>query len=168
MNIVINTIEKYLPDSKTCFVFPSQTAAGLWAQKICTMGIVRSVAAARFMAWDRFKEEIVEEKSMEPVTKVMRKLFTDALIRKNANSFKTKDNDSPDKNSFPLRSVIPPEYAKKGQVYASYIARFLPSLATLEKLTDFNDSGDPEIADFAVIKNEYEVFLKRFNLFEPS
>ena len=86
MNTVIRAITEHIGDQNISFVFPSQIAATLWARKICTLGIVRSVAAKRFLGWDRFKEEVIREKDTkrEPATSVMRKLFADALIRKNA------------------------------------------------------------------------------------
>jgi GTP-binding protein HflX len=75
MNIVIQTIKEHIANKNIRFVFPSQTAVSLWARKICTLGISRSVALNRFLAWDRFKEEITEKAEKEPVTAIMRKLF---------------------------------------------------------------------------------------------
>ena len=130
MNLVISTIRRHIADQNMRFVFPSQTAAGFWARKTCSLGIVRSVAADRFLAWDHFKEEVVREKLIKregqnpsPASSITRRLFAEALIRKNAET------------PF-LNSLIPPEYAKGGGVFVPYMARLLPSLKPLEKLLE--------------------------------
>ena len=157
MNLVLSTIRKHIGDQNFHFVFPSQIAASLWAGKTCTLGIVRSVASNRFLAWDSFKEEAIRErlgeKALSPASSVTRKLFAEYLIRKNAQS------------PF-LKSIIPPEYAETGNVFASYIARLLPSLHSLEKL--IGSGADAEDHDYKLIKSEYSSFLEKFSLFEPS
>ncbi|MDR0313594.1 MAG: hypothetical protein LBI14_08345 [Treponema sp.] len=155
MNIVIQTIREHIANSNVLFVFPSQTAVSLWARKTCTLGISRSVALNRFLAWDRFKEGITEKAEKEPVTAIMRKLFAEALIQKSAKSFK---------------ALIPAEYAENGSIFAPYIARLLPSLSLWGKLMKraAQNNLDPEDSDYEFIKKEYEAFLERYNLFEPS
>ena len=159
MNLVIQTIKKYIEDQNIRFVFPSQTAAGLWARKTCTLGIARSVAARRFIAWDRFKEEAVleNETKKKPVSQVLRKLFAEALVRKNAET------------PF-LSSLIPAEHAREGRVFVPYIAKILPSLAYWEKLAGnaADGSRDREDRDYRVIIKEYRDFLLRHDFFEPS
>jgi len=154
VNIVTETIKKNIHERGTSFVFPSQTAAGLWAIRTCTLGLVRSVQADRFLAWDRFKEKATEEKQRTPVTAVMRKLFARSLIQKKL-----------------LKSVIPQEYAENGGVFSSYIAGILPSLGAWEKLavkTIPVNKMDCEDLDFILIKNKYSQFLNRYDLYEPS
>ena len=161
MNSVIAVLKDKIADQNVRFVFPSQTAAGLWAQKTCTLGIVRSVAAGRFLAWDRFKEELIRERETgrRPASLVMRKLFADALLRRNAEA------------PF-LKSLVPAECAKEGGIFVSFIARLLPSLAFWEKLAgkagNVYRGGDDEDRDYSALKKEYSAFLERYGLFEPS
>ena len=162
MKITAETIGKHISDRTVRFVFPSQTASDLWARKTCVTGIIRSVAANRFLAWDRFKEEITGEKEKEPAAKIMRRIFAESLARKNS-------------ESTVLKSVIPEKYRETGAVFAPYIARILPSLGQWEKLkksaANYSKSRvrpDSEDDDFGFIKKEYEKFLERFGLFEPS
>jgi len=84
MNIVIQTLREHIANRDVRFVFPSQIASDLWARKTCTLGIVRSVAKNRFIAWDDFKKEVIQEKDVKrrPATTVMRELFADALAGK--------------------------------------------------------------------------------------
>ena len=161
MNTVIQILREHIADQNIRFVFPSQTSANLWARKTCTLGIVRSVAAERFLAWDRFKEDVIRERetNREPASSVMRKLFADALIRKNAG----------EKDPL-LKSLVPPEYAQGGAVFIPYIARLLPSLFLWENLMKEarGRPKDQEDEDYETVKNEYAAFLERYGLFEPS
>jgi hypothetical protein len=154
MNPVIDTLREHIEDQGMRFVFPSQTAAGLWARKTCTLGIARSVSLNRFLAWDRFKEEIIREKGRVPSNSVTRKLFSEALLRKNA-------------GTVCLKSVVLPEYSGSGMIFAPFIARLLPFLSYWEKLTNAVPRDD-EDKDFVFIKKEYAAFLERHGLFEPS
>ena len=163
--MVISVLREHIADQNVSFVFPSQIASDLWARKTCTLGIVRSVAKGRFLAWDRFKEEVVKETTQgevsSPSTSVMRRIFADALVRKNA------------KDPF-LKSLIPIEYSGSGAVFAPFIARLLPSLAYWEKLANNASSAgcltavDAEDGDYLLVKKEYQAFLERYGLFEPS
>ena len=163
MNPVINTLREHITDKTVSFVFPSQIASSLWAQKTCTLGLARSVAKRRFLAWDRFKEDVVREKGGErqlrdlsPASSVMRKLFAEALLRKNA------------EKPF-LKSIVPVEYAKGGSVFVLFAAKLLPSLASWEKImANTGLQQDDEDDDYRLVKKEYAAFLERFSLFEPS
>ena len=175
VNIVIETIKKYISAEDVLFVFPSQTAAGMWARKTCTSGIIRSAASGRFLAWDKFKEQAAEKKTGEPVSDVIRKIFAEILIKKNAEAAKNHaENDESGLPDFPLKSIIPAEYAGEGRIFSAFIAGLLPSLASWEKLMykHFPDArssfNDPEDRDLSLIKNEYSQFLDRFGYYEPS
>ncbi|MDR2483283.1 MAG: PD-(D/E)XK nuclease family protein [Treponema sp.] len=160
MKTVLKIISGEIKNQKSRFVFPSETAASLWSQKICRFTGERSIALSRFLAWDRFKEEVVrsELQDKEPVSSVIRKLFTERLIRENA------------RRPF-FRALIPPEYAAEGRVFSASIAALLPSLGFWEKrLREAEAVGlaDDEDQDLALLKAEYAQFLERENLFEPS
>ena len=159
MNVVIQALREHIANQNVRFVFPSQTAAGLWAIKTCTLGIARSVASNRFLAWDRFKEEAITERdaTRHPATSVMRKLFAEALIRENGEKVF-------------LKALLPPEYAGGGRVFAPFIARLLPSLAYWERLIKKTKEviKDAEDEDYALIQKQYAAFLERYKLFEPA
>ncbi|MCL2069794.1 MAG: PD-(D/E)XK nuclease family protein [Treponema sp.] len=163
MNPVIAALRENIGRQNVFFVFPSQVASDLWARKTCTLGIARSVAARRFLAWDSFKEEVIREKEIkrQAATSVMRKLFAHALIEKNSSG------------PF-LKSLIPPEHAKNSAVFAPFIARLLPSLGHWEKLIkgrgcrDGYARRDAEDEDYENVKKQYADFLERHGLFEPS
>ncbi|MDR1804523.1 MAG: PD-(D/E)XK nuclease family protein [Treponema sp.] len=167
MNVIIQTIREYIADQNVRFVFPSGIAAGLWARKTCTLGIARSVAANRFLAWDGFKEEVTRTKDAKrkPASSVTRKLFAEALVRKNAEAAAGRPKVSG--GGFPLKSLIPVEYAGGGEIFVPFIARLLPSLSYWEKMT-INAAKDAEDLDYILIKHEYSDFLDNHSLFEPS
>ena len=147
-------ISAEIKNSGAYFVFPSETAAQAWARKICA-DTVRSVAANRFMAWDRFKEEIVRAglKDKKPASAVLRRLFTRRLLRDNAAS------------PF-LQTIVPPGYADNGEAFTRFIASVLPQLAFWESKR--SGGADGEDYDLAAIKIRYAAFLEKFGLFEPS
>ena len=159
MNIVIQTLREHIANRDIRFVFPSQIASESWARKTCTLGIARSVARDRFLAWDDFKREAIQEKETKrkPATAVIRDLFTDALARRNSEQIFFK-------------SLIPPEYAGNGKIFAPFIARLLPSLKYWETLMQKFPMRrrDAEDDDYETVKKEYEAFLARYDLFEPS
>jgi hypothetical protein len=167
MNVIVQTLREHIADQNVRFVFPSGIAAGLWAKKTCTLGIARSVAANRFLAWDDFKEEATQERDAErrPATAVMRKLFAEALARKNAAAAGGEKKTGAE--GFPLKSIIPIDYAAEGETFVPFIARLLPSLSYMEKLAK-NTVADDEDSDYLLIKSEYSGFLERCGLFEPS
>jgi RecB family exonuclease len=180
-NTIIKTLEKYIASQHVRFVFPSDISAALWARKVCTLGITRSVAANRFLPWDRFKEDVIreEEKDKAPVSSVMRKLFAEALVQKNAKAAKDAAvsdaaggaKRGPD--GFPFQALIPPEYAETGAVYTASLTRMLPSLVMWENLKGLSSYNPPEEdseedRDLEVLKREYTDFLEKYHLFEPS
>ncbi|MDR2048700.1 MAG: PD-(D/E)XK nuclease family protein [Treponema sp.] len=152
---VFDVISRYIKDNGVYFVFPSEITAALWARKICVSG-VRSVAADRFMAWDRFKENVVraESRDKKPVSALLRKAFARSLVRENSVS------------PF-LQVVIPPDYADNGEAFVRFITSALPALASWEKSLG-NLRPDGEDQDLFMIKTRYTSFLERLGLFEPS
>ncbi|MDR2210025.1 MAG: PD-(D/E)XK nuclease family protein [Spirochaetaceae bacterium] len=154
---VFETILSHIEDQHMGFVFPSETAAALWARKICLHGPVRSLALDRFLAWDRFKERAVRigDSRRRPVSALIRSLFARSLVRKNA------------AGSF-FKALIPPSFAEGGAVFASSIAAMLPSLALWEKLQGSARGDDEEDRDLRILKDKYGTFLESHGLFEPS
>jgi RecB family exonuclease len=155
---VFETILEKIHSRNTFFVFPSETAAVLWARKICLYGGIRSLSPGRFLAWDRFKEETgrVHKKKCRPVSSLIRRLFALALARHNAGS------------PF-LQALIPAAYAESGAVFADSIALILSSLNRWEELQDAAvRRDDDEDRDLRIIKSKYAAFLEEHSLFEPS
>jgi hypothetical protein len=159
MNSVISIIKAEIKNRMARFVFPSETASAVWAQKACGFTGERSVAAGRFLAWDRFKETAIRAnvKDRKPVSAVLRKLFVEKLVRRNVGEKL-------------FSSLIPVRFAEEGGVFTRQIAALLPPLALWEERSR-NAEGyapDDEDADFAVLKREYAAFLEASGLFEPS
>jgi hypothetical protein len=168
MKAVVDVLQDKISDQKACFVFPSETAASLWARKALELTGTRSLARERFLAWDRFKEAAVraEKKDYDPVSLVIRKLFVEKLIAENAELIQKAAPQS----GLPFRSLIPPRHAAGGHIFASSIAALLPSLKLLEDRQRLyrRAKGDDEDDDFAALKKAYEAFLERHRLFEPA
>ncbi|MDR1177902.1 MAG: PD-(D/E)XK nuclease family protein [Spirochaetaceae bacterium] len=171
MKVVIDILEREIKNRKSRFVFPSETASSLWAGKALELTGTRSLALDRFLAWDRFKEEAVRSGggTKKPATLVIRKLFVDGLIRKNAALVKEGAGVSAG-DGLPFRTLIAPEFAEGGQVFASSIAALLPSLTLLEEKEAGcpGYAGDDEDRDFAALRGAYSAFLERLGLFEPA
>ncbi|MDR3276861.1 MAG: hypothetical protein LBT11_06610 [Treponema sp.] len=160
LGCILETIRREIADSNVRFVFPSEIAAGLWAQKTCVLGLARSVAVNRFLAWDRFKEEAVraESQEKEPVSKAVRKLFAENLLERNV------------KEGL-FQALVLPEFADQGSVFAPQIAAMLPALRALGERRTLAGPGyqsDDEDQDFALLEREYGAFLDRHRLFEPA
>ncbi|MDR1948932.1 MAG: PD-(D/E)XK nuclease family protein, partial [Spirochaetaceae bacterium] len=172
------------------FVFPSEAAASLWAEKTCWFTGVRSLARGRFLAWDRFKEEVIRAavQDREPINGVIRKLFTEKLIRKNAEAVRKVAGEQHGAEGLPFTSIIPREFAEEGAIFAAQIAALLPSLKLLKARQEAALAGtgspavqaaagdlygepyrpDAEDRDFAVLEQAYAEFLDHNGLFEPS
>jgi CRISPR/Cas system-associated exonuclease Cas4 (RecB family) len=93
----------------------------------------------------------------------------ETLIQRNAEAAE-KDGGETSDDALPFLSIIPPEYAQGGTVFASSIAAVLPSLGLWETLTDKSAYREDkkEDRDYRVLKKEYTRFLDSHNLFEPS
>jgi RecB family exonuclease len=158
MDQAAGIIKKEIANQNVFFVFPSGVAAELWARRAGEFSGQRSLALDRFMAWDEFKERAVlaEAPGKEPVSSVIRKLFAEQLIKKNA------------EEQF-LQSLVPREYAESGGVFVSSIAALLPALDYWDRRAQkAGAAADGEDRDFLVIKTKYAAFLEENGLFEPS
>jgi RecB family exonuclease len=170
MNSITETLGKEIANPRARFVFPSEAAAGLWAQKVCVLGITRSAARNRFVAWDRFKEESFREEKGDrtPSSTLIRRLFAETLAARNA-AAGLKGGGS----GLPFRVIIPREFMSEGALYAPSIAARLPSLALWEELKNSpayvpSPEDRTEDRDLEILKQEYASFLKSHDLFEPS
>lgn len=160
MNIVIDTIKKEISRQNCRFVFPSQTAAETWARKIGGFIGLRSLAGDRFLAWDRFKEAVIETEAPDkkPVSLPVRRLFVEDLIARNGGA------------PF-FRALIPPQYAGDGRIFAESLVKTLPALAYYRErkaLVRATYTPGEEDEDLERLAAEYRVFLESRGLFEPS
>jgi hypothetical protein len=175
MDVIFKVLSEEIKKPDSRFVFPSETASSLWARKICGFTGTRSVALNRFLAWDRFKEETVraEVQDKAPVSAVIRRLFAEALVRKNAAALEQVSRkgtpDYLDAEVLPFHSLIPGEFAETGKIFAAQLAGILPSLKFLKKRRQGSAcERDAEDRDFDILEKEYAHFLNRHGLFEPS
>lgn len=185
-NPVVRIISREIhhPDSR--FVFPSEAAASLWAQKTCIFTGVRSLVRRRFLAWDRFKEEVIRAaiQDREPINGVTRRLFAEKLIRENARAVLNPAGRQW-AEGLPFKAIIPREFAEEGAVFAAQIAALLPSLKLLRARQEAAQTAggaagpataaenrsyrpDDEDQDFSVLEGAYTAFLDHSGLFEPS
>ncbi len=167
-NPVRETIRENWHRENAVFVFPSQVASALWLEAALGFLGVGTVPADRFIAWDRFKENALRANvgSLKPVSSVVRKLYALDLARRNAGA-----------NGPILTDVIPRAYAESGERFAPWISRMLPSLSPWRSPArdaargtgrDDMNGRDGEDRDLAAIADDYEAFLSRHRLFEPS
>lgn len=157
-NIIEGILFANIKDNNNFFVFPTQTAADLWADRTITAGPVSAVAMERFMAWDDFKSKSIKSKQQdkESVPSVMREIFATVCIGQNA------------EKPF-LNSLVVPEYAKSADGFTSWIASLLPGLSLWKnRFTAAGIAPDAEDKDLLELYKRYSDFLKQFNLFDPA
>ena len=127
----INPVEEYIRQEglNECaiFVFPSDIAATLWREKALSITNAGTLPSERFIAWDRFKEDAVKASvaGKSPVSALLRKLYALDFTRRNAQSFISENQPF-------LTTLIPPQYAEDGSLFAKSLARILPQLALWE------------------------------------
>ncbi|MDR0378071.1 MAG: hypothetical protein LBH70_09795, partial [Spirochaetaceae bacterium] len=170
MNAILSVISGELRNQSSRFVFPSEAASSQWAQKICGLTGIRSVALNRFLAWDRFKEGIIrsEVQNKEPVSAVLRELFAWDLAERNVEAARRGTGGEA---GLPFRALIPRAFAEDGAVFVPRIAGLLPSLKLLGVRLEAAGAAytrDDEDRDYMVLEREYAAFLEKRNLFEPS
>ncbi|MDR3302131.1 MAG: PD-(D/E)XK nuclease family protein [Spirochaetaceae bacterium] len=172
MDDILRTLAQYLSvyhEAETpVFVFPSESSATFWAEKVLSLFPPKTIAKEHFIAWDSFKEKNinVEKKGQKPSNKIIRLLFAYYLIHKN-------------KTEHFLEFLIPNDYAEEGVIFAKTLAAMLPSLKlwrakTAQAFAKKNDAlANNEILrheyDFLTeLEKQYAAFLEDNFLFEPS
>ncbi|MBR4247801.1 MAG: PD-(D/E)XK nuclease family protein, partial [Treponema sp.] len=156
--IVEDILREHVADNKCVFVFPTQTACELWADKAISIGSTKAVATQRFIAWDEFKSTsvrgVTQDKGAIPAT--LRKIFVHMLIERNA------------KEHF-FSNLIPTEYADSASNFAAWISSLLPSLAQWKKRSEKSTlEKDEEDKDLDKLYSLYKEFLDQRKLFEPA
>ncbi len=157
-NMIEENLSMHITERNSVFVFPTQTAADLWADRIISVSEITAVAMERFIAWDDFKGTSIKSQHQDKtsVPSTMREVFAAQLISEN-------------KEKTFLKNLIVPEYASNATGFSSWISSLLPSLALWKKY--FEKSGatpDDEDKDLQILYEKYEAFLNEHNLFDPA
>ena len=160
-----NLLKSKITDKKNIFVFTTDVVCQSWADWCVTENhtAVKSVASARFLAWDTFKGKVVsaQKEGYSAVPSVLRKLFVHTLIQKNA------------ENQIFKKIINPyPEYRKDAFAFADWISKNLSSLHVwkkrLEQKRGVYGELDDEDEDYKTLYTLYSEFLEKNRLFEPG
>lgn len=157
-NLIENTILENIQNQAAVFVFPTQTAADLWADKIIKISTVKAVAMERFLAWDTFKGSSIksQQKNKTSIPSTLRLIFTDQILWEN-------------KKSPFFKSIIPPEYADTASGFINWISGLLPSLSVWKSYFEkSNKAPDKEDEDYLKLYELYSDFLEKNNMFDPA
>lgn len=185
MQSIQSLLKEKIIDQNVVFVFPTDIACQKWADWAISNTTAKAVAMERFLAWDKFKGECIRGKAgdLKTVPALMRKIFADNLIQKNAG-----------KPFF--KSIIVQKYAKEAAAFTDWISSVLPSLKIWKNLRQaqeklpslstgemsFDDENlrsfyenyknqgftDDEDKDFEILFEEYDKFLTENQLFDPA
>lgn len=161
MSKIISPIEKAIRENisnpSSVFVFPTQTAADMWAEKITEDEQHRSVAMEQFAAWDDFKGRSIKSRNQDKtsIPSLMRQVFAANLIQQNA------------QNPF-LASIIQPDFASDASGFTKWVAKLLPSLRAWKEMSPDESEWDEEDRDFSNIYGRYKEFLDAHGLFDPA
>lgn len=156
--LIEKTLREKIGDMRNIFVFPTQTAATMWADWVIQNTGTKAVPLERFIAWDDFKSTSVRSSVQEKksVPGVMRLMFSEKLIDENA------------EEPF-LSYLVSRDFAKKAISFAPWISDVLPSLAMWKKrFEEKNLSPDAEDNDYMEIYRRYKKFLDENGLFDPA
>ena len=156
-NIIFKTISEHLNENSV-FIFPTQMAADLWADKIITESEVSAVSMERFVPWDIFKSESIRstKQNKTAIPSQLRKFFACQIIAEN-------------KKSPFLKNLINPEYASLSDGFSNWISSILPALSTWKKyFSEKNLTPDDEDSDLLELYDRYSQFLEKNNLFDPA
>ncbi|MCR5762604.1 MAG: PD-(D/E)XK nuclease family protein [Treponema sp.] len=151
-------LKKYIHNQNAIFVFPTQVAADLWADRATLISGVSAVAMERFIAWDDFKGSSIksQQQTKKSIPSAMRSIFALHILQENAS------------RPF-LHYIVADRYASEAEGFADRIAGLLPSLAQWKK--HFEDScltADEEDKDLLELYNRYKDFLDANNRFDPA
>ena len=157
-----NIFKQYLPAPSVIFVFSTDVVMNSWVDWcVCheEESGISAVPLERFVSWDKFKGEYVSasEPGKSPVPALLRKLFVQDLIRRNAQA------------PF-FKKIINPDFAETASSFTDWISKMLPSLQLWHTLIAEHPeiTRDDEDSDFEILYKEYAGFLAANNFFEPA
>lgn len=157
-NLIEKVLREHIEERNAFFVFPTQTAADLWADRATFVTSVTAVATERFVAWDSFKSESIRgiHQDKKSIPSTMRKIFASYIIRANA------------ENPF-FSYIITKEYSSSARRFTDWIAKLLPQLAIWKRFfDDSRQAPDEEDKDLLQLYERYSAFLNEFGFFDPA
>lgn len=157
-NLIEKNLKEHIDEENAFFVFPTQIAADMWADKIIEVSDTKAVAMERFLAWDDFKGKSIKtsQKDKKSIPGTMRKIFADILLEEN-------------KKAPFLKTIILPQYIKYSKSFSSNVAKILPSLKLWKSYFDKSKkSYDDQDYDLEELYDRYKNFLDENNLFDPA
>ncbi len=138
-------------------VFPSQVAAQSWSRRVA--GIRGVSLGERFISWDEFKERtFFGQEIRRPVNSLARSLFLENFLREN-------------RRSPLLKSIIPPKFKNRAELYKPTLKTLLPLLAKIVRAGSMRLEellGASLAADLLAIHRAYSGFLDKYQRYEPS
>lgn len=158
LNLIESILKENIKNQSVIFVFPTQIAADLWADRATLITGVSAVAMERFIAWDDFKGRSIKSQKQDKtaIPSVLRKIFSSIIASENA------------KSPF-LKSIINSDYSQYSESFSSWFNQIIPSLAIWKRYYEKHpESRDNEDLDLLELYNKYDNFLTTHNLFEPA
>lgn len=185
---IAKILKENIADTNAVFVFNTSVAVDTWTDFIVQMdgcdGWPKTLASARFIAWDQFKGAAasVQEKGARSIPGLLRKLFARNLLAKIKEEKSRSQNSSGEAQPF-FERLINQNYAENALAFTDWLSQILPSLgswhklmlqkniitkdsAGKEKLISAHDTG--ENRDYLKLYETYSDFLLKKNLFEPT
>ncbi len=157
-NLIEKILCEHIENQRCFFVFPTQMAADLWADRATFVTSVTAVAVERFVAWDRFKSESIRSSHQDKksVPSAMRQIFAASIIKSNA------------EKPF-LSYIIAEKYSRSAGHFADWISGVLPELALWKRLFDSSGKApDDEDKDYLQLYERYSAFLEHYGFFDPA
>lgn len=150
MKKIDSLLMEKIADQNAVFVFPTDIACQKWADWAVRNTPVKAVAMERFLAWDKFKGERIraDAAGLRTVPSLMRKIFADCLVQKNA------------RRPF-FKSIIIEEYAGEAGAFSAWLGSVLPSLKMWRNLRDRQSECPPGLFADSVLSDD-DAFLKEF------
>ena len=159
-------ISSNLNRRNTIFVFPTDVIRTSWIDWVVKNpheSKAKAVNMDQFIAWDQFKSTYVcsKDSTLNCVPPVMRKIFAQTILQRHCDEGFFSKIISPD-----------PQFKPNVFNFTDWIAKLLPSLKLWneqhEKVFLKNNKDDDENLDFKKLYDEYVLFLKENNFYEPS
>ena len=147
--------------NKTVFVFPTAAEAHAWFLRSLDITGLTSIAADVFLAWDIFKEKyFYANQKASPITQVIRKIFVQDILKKN--------KEAANETEPIFQYIIPKDCATNSDHFSSWLLTILPQLDNLNRKMQKHSYMTDVLQEFLVLKKQYELFLERHHLYEPS
>ena len=154
MEQILQRIRETIHDKNNVYVFPSELTAAFWLRESLIQTKAGAVSKARFISWDRFKEEAFLLSAKDsPVNNIIRSFFVEREFEEHRKA--------------PLYPVLLPSgFPEALSGFRKDILKLLPELHGLIEATESKNWNI--CADLRLLYGRYSGFLKTYALFEPS